>query len=93
MRDNPYNRVKMVEGTWVVICLHTRKQDDDLPPGLGPDSQDEDCFEAILATRSGFPTREDAARYAATVHVCYRPVIARLEAIGSRTQDKHKVEV
>jgi len=54
----------MAEGTWVVIYLGH-------PDHLGDEA---------LATRSGFPTREDAVGYAATIDPCWRPVVAKLEA-------------
>jgi len=76
--DNPFNRVKMAEGTWAVICLGAPMRDKDFPPGFNY-TRDEGCDE-ILATRSGFPTREDAVRYACTINPTWRPLVAKLEA-------------
>ena len=76
--DNPYNRVKMVEGTWAVICLNAPLRDEDLPVSFyRPEGVDR---EPALATRSGFTTREDAAHYAASIHPSWRPMVAKLEA-------------
>ena len=76
--SNPFNRVKMTEGTWAVICLGRPMRDEDLPVGF--DYTVDEGVDGVLATRSGFPTREDAVRYAATVNPSWRPLIAKLEA-------------
>lgn len=75
--DNPYNRVEMSEGTWVVICLGTPMRDEDLPVGF--DYRTDSGTEPALATRSGFATREDAAHYAASTNPSWRPMVAKLE--------------
>lgn len=76
--DNPYNRVPMAEGTWGVICLGRPMRDEDLPPGF--DYRVDEGTEPALATRSGFPTREAAVKYAATINPSWRPMVAKLEA-------------
>jgi hypothetical protein len=78
MTDNPFNRVKMAEGTWAVLCLGAPMRDEDIPPDFDP-NVDEGRDEQ-LATRSGFPTREAAVKYAATINPSWRPLIAKLEA-------------
>jgi len=67
--DNLFNRIKMTEGTWAVICLGGPNPDPDYPQA-----------QSNLATRSGFATREDAVRYAATINPSWRPMVAKLEA-------------
>lgn len=76
MTDNPYNRVEMAEGTWAVICLGKPMRDEDLPVGF--DYTTDSGTEPALATQSGFPTREDAAQYAASVNPSWRPMVAKL---------------
>ncbi len=76
--DNPYNRVEMAEGTWAVICLGRPMRDEDLPPDFDPNEHE--GRDEALATHSGFPTREDAVRYAGSINPCWRPMIAKLEA-------------
>jgi hypothetical protein len=79
MTDNPYNRIKMAEGTWAVICLGKPMRDEDLPVGF--DYTVDEGRDEQLATRSGFPDREAAVKYAATINPAWRPVIAKLEAL------------
>ena len=79
MSDNPHNRVPMAEGTWAVILLTRPMRDEDLPPDFGPYSDSSEGVEPVLATRSGFPTRADAVRYAATINPSWQPMIVKLE--------------
>lgn len=76
--ENPFRRVNMAEGTWAVLCLGQPMKDDDIPADFDHDV-DEGTY-AVLATKSGFATREDAVRYAATINPSWRLMIAKLEA-------------
>jgi hypothetical protein len=64
----------MEVGTWVVICLDRQE------PDMGYDFEGRGRLRPpILGTRWGFPTREDAVRYARSVSPSWCPVVALLE--------------
>lgn len=74
--DNPYNRTDIAPGRWIVLCR--------------ADSRETAWFETcsrlpasekgkyLLATSSGFETREDAQHYANGISPSREPLIAQI---------------
>lgn len=65
LKENPYNRVDIAPGRWVVLCRKDRQEDD--TPG-----------KYILATSSGFLTEADAQHYADSCSPAREPLLAKI---------------